>query len=159
MADFTITHRIEAPELTAALNNLAEAIRGGATAPRPVQPVVTPAVQEKPVQAVSEAPVNPPAAPATNTVNGATTATTPAPTVAAPTPVQTEAKAPATPATSKAYTLEDIVNAGSQLLEQGKMPQLMELLNKSFGVQAVTQLKAEQYADVAAALVKLGAKI
>lgn len=145
MADFIITHRIEAPELTAALNNLADAIRGSAVSAPSVQPVTTPPAQETPVQAVSEAPTtNPTPAPA---------APVAVPSVAAPTHAPVEAPAPA-----KVYTFDDITAAGSQLLEQGRMPQLMELL-KGYGVQAVTQLKPEQYADVAAGLRGLGAKI
>lgn len=157
MADFVITHRIEAPEITAALNNLADALKARPVAApvalydaQPVEAVTTTPAPEKNVQAVSEAPVNPPVAPVTNTVNGATPATTtvPAPVTAAP----------SDPAPAKTYTFEDITAAGSQLLELGKMNQLMELL-KGYGVQAVTQLRPEQYADVAAGLRGLGAKI
>lgn len=175
MADITIIHRIEAPELAAALNNLADAIKN--------HPVAVPAVQEsaKPKKTTSkttnpapaqeapvEAPVNPPVAPVTDPVNGATPVTTTAPIAAAPTPVPVSDPAPVTAATSepvptpayvdKVFTFEDITAAGSQLLEQGKMPQLMDLL-KGYGVQAVTQLKPEQYADVAAGLRGLGASI
>lgn len=149
MADFIITHRFEAPELTAALNNLADAIRGGAVSAPSVQPVSTAPAQETPVQAVVEAPTaTPPAAPVAA-----------APTAATPIPAPAEAPAPApAQAPTKVYTFDDITAAGSQLLEQGRMPQLMELL-KGYGVQAVTQLKPEQYADVAAGLRGLGAKI
>lgn len=143
MADFIITHRIEAPDLTAALNNLADAIRGGAVAASSVQPVSTAPAQETPVQAVSEAP--------TATPTPAPAPVAAVPTAATPTPAPAEAPA-------KVYTFDDITAAGSQLLEQGRMPQLMELL-KGYGVQAVTQLKPEQYADVAAGLRGLGAKI
>ncbi len=147
MADFIITHRIEAPELTTALYNLADAIRGGAVSAPSVQPVSTAPAQEAPVQAVSEAPTtNPTPAPA---------APVAVPSVAAPTPAPAPVEAPAP---AKVYTFDDITAAGSQLLEQGRMPQLMELL-KGYGVQAVTQLKPEQYADVAAGLRGLGAKI
>ena len=172
MADITITHRIEAPELVAALNNLADALKN--------RPVAAPVAQEgaKPRKTGSkttapapaqetpvEAPVNPPVAPVTDPVNGAQTVTTNAPSVAAPIPAPAEETAPVTaetsepaPATEKVFTFEDITAAGSQLLEQGKMPQLMELL-KGYGVQAVTQLRPEQYADVAAGLRGLGAQI
>ena len=159
MADFIITHRIEAPELAAALNNLADALRGRPVAESPVGEERK-VVQFTPAQ-VEPAPdtaVNPIAAPATNTVNGNVPATISAPTVVAPTPAPNTAPAPATAATSNAVTFDDITAAGSQLLDMGRMNDLMELL-KGFGVQAVTQLKPEQYADVAAGLRGLGAKI
>ena len=179
MADFVITHRIEAPELVAALNNLADALKHRPVAAPvadkdvlPVKATVDTPVTAAPVQAVSEAPVvNPTVAPVTPIANGPTPATTNAPIAAAPTPVPVEAPAPVTAATSdpapapKVITFEDIALAGGQLLEldakeqsNTRMTQLMDLL-KSFGVQAITQLKPEQYADVAAGLRELGAKI
>lgn len=157
MADFTITHRIEAPELVAALNNLADALKARPVAVPTVPGAATHPAPETPVQAATTpaAPVvdaNPTPAPVTPAVQNTAPA---APTVAAPTPVPvTPAPAPA----EKVYTFDDITAAGSQLLELGKMNQLMELL-KGYGVQAVTQLKPEQYADVAAGLRGLGAKI
>lgn len=157
MADFTITHRIEAPELAAAINNLADALKarpvavptmpGAVTHPAPEMPAAAPVTPAAPV-----VDANPTPAPVTPAVQNTAPA---APTVAAPTPAPAEAPA-TTPA--KVYTFDDITAAGSQLLELGKMNQLMELL-KGYGVQAVTQLKPEQYADVAAGLRGLGAKI
>lgn len=148
MADFTITHRIEAPELAAAINNLADALKD-----RPVAVPTMPGAVTHPAPEMPAAPVvgtNPTPAPVTPAVQNTAPA---APTVAAPTPAPVEEPAPA-----KVYTFDDITAAGSQLLELGKMNQLMELL-KGYGVQAVTQLKPEQYADVAAGLRGLGAKI
>jgi len=183
MADFVITHRIEAPELAAALNNLADALKNRPVAAPvadkdvlPVKATVDTPVTAAPVQAVSEAPVvNPTVASVTPIANGPTPATTNAPIAAAPTPVPVEAPAPVSAETSnpapapapapKVITFEDIALAGGQLLEldakeqsNTRMTQLMDLL-KSFGVQAITQLKPEQYADVAAGLRELGAKI
>ncbi len=168
MADFIITHRIEAPALTDALNNLADALRNR-TVTAPVEPVtIQPAAEvvDFPVQTQpAEAPtVNPTVAPVTTPVNGPTPVTTTAPTVAAPTPAPVSETAPVTAETSdpapavKQVTYEDIVSAGGQLLEQGMMEDLMNLL-KGYGVQAVTQLKPEQYPDVLAGLIKLGAKV
>lgn len=158
MADFIITHRIEAPELTAAINNLADALKGRSVAapvvPNDPQPIPTTNIipaQEAPAQA-AEMPVVPSA-------GVAPTVAPAAPTVAAPTPAPAPVETPApAPAPEKVYTFDDITAAGSQLLEMNKMPQLMELL-KGYGVQAVTQLRPEQYADVAAGLRGLGAKI
>lgn len=150
MADFIITHRIEAPELAAALNNLADALKGRSVAVPAAPEANTHPAQENPVQAPAAAPMPAPEQPSTPAPSAA-------PTVAAPTPAPAPVEAPA-PAPAKVYTFEDITNAGSQLLEMNKMPQLMELL-KGYGVQAVTQLKPEQYADVAAGLRGLGANI
>ena len=147
MADFTIIHKIEAPELVAAIVGLTDALCGRVTA-FPVGKAATPAPAETPAVApavIPVAPANPSPDPAPATVNAAAVPSAPAPT-----------PAPAT--TEKAFTFDDITAAGSQLLEQGKMTQLMELL-KGYGVQAVTQLKPEQYAGVAAGLRQLGAKI
>lgn len=169
MADFVITHRIEASELTAAINSLADALKGRSVSVLDTSSIAAKFQQETPAQAPTTPPVavqtpTPTAAPATTGVNGASSATTRAP---APAPVEAPAPAPAatsnpapTPAAPpvKVYTFEDITAAGSQLLELGKMPQLMELL-KGYGVQAVTQLKPEQYADVAKGLKELGANI
>lgn len=161
MADFTITHRIEAPALVDALNNLAAALSGGPVAAAPAgeqKPIQFTPKQDTPAQAAPAPVANPTAAPATNTVNGSAPVTTSAPTVAAPTPAPNEAPAPAPAATSKAITFDDIVSAGSQLLDAGRMGDLLNLL-KGFGVQAITQLKPEQFPDVAVALRGLGAKI
>lgn len=151
MTEIRITHVIEAsPALTEALKALVDALAGRQTAP------VAAEIVEKPVETAVEAPVtvvNPTPAPAVSPV-----APTPIPdpavlTVEAP----TSAPAPVVPA-EKVYTFADISAAGSALLEQNKMPQLMALLGQ-FGVQAVTQLKPEQYPGVAAGLRELGANI
>ena len=55
-------------------------------------------------------------------------------------------------------TVSDLSRAGAALIDQGKMPQLIELLRK-FGVQAVTQLKPEAYPEFMEALRELGAKL
>lgn len=100
--------------------------------PYPTQAAVTPATvpQPAPVAMPAPAPVQPAA------------------------PVQTPQPAPAAPA----FTPEMIANAGANLLERGLMPQLMGLLQK-FGVQAVTQLRQDQYPTFAAELRALGANI
>lgn len=92
------------------------------------------------------------------------TATAPQPAPAAipsPAPVQPVAPVPTpqpTPAAAPTFTPEMIANAGANLLERGLMPQLMGLLQK-FGVQAVTQLRQDQYPAFAAELRALGANI
>ena len=159
MSTITVKVQIEAPELAAAINNVAEAFKS-----RPVTVPVAPAAPaeqtppsaEKPVEAPVAAPTN---APVTGAVNGGasvpTNAPAPAP-VEAPAPVNTAISdptpaAPTAPA-EKVYTFDDITNAGAQLLEAGKMEQLMGLLKINYNVQAVTQLRPDQYAAVAADL-------
>lgn len=153
MADFIITHRIEAPDLTAALNNLAEALKGRSV-PVLATSEATTHCEAVPVQ-LTETPVPPVEMPKVAPAPAPQQTSAPA-AVAAPTPVPVEP--PAAAPVKKVYTFEDIIAAGSQLLDMNKMPQLMELL-KGYGVQAVTQLKPEQYADVAAGLRGLGANI
>ena len=151
MADFTITHRIEAPALVDALNNLAAALSGGPVAAAPTgeqKPIQFTPKQDTPAQA-APAPTAPPAT-AVSSANAPTPAATPN--------AAANAAAPSPAATSKAVTFDDIVAAGSQLLDAGRMGDLLNLL-KGFGVQAITQLKPEQFPDVAVALRGLGAKI
>ena len=145
MADFTITHRVEAPALVEAINNLAAALN---KAPAAVPAPVDPPKQDTP--APDPAPAANPTAPAP--VSSAN-ALTPAATPTAP----ANAAAPSPGAETKAVTFDDIVAAGSQLLDAGRMNDLLNLL-KNFGVQAITQLKPEQFSDVAVSLRGLGAK-
>ena len=58
----------------------------------------------------------------------------------------------------KTYTADDLSRAGAALIDQGKMPQLIEILKKH-GVQAITQLKPEQYGAVATELNAIGANL
>ena len=155
MTEIKITHVIDvSPALSDALKALTSALTGRMAAPvmdgknitlpteKPVEtPVTAPAPVVNPIPAPAPAPAVAPAV-------------APAPTVTAPTPAPAPAPAP----TEKVYTFADISAAGSALLEQNKMPQLMALLAQ-FGVQAVTQLKPEQYPGVAAGLRELGANI
>lgn len=145
--------KIDVPELVAAVEKLAAAIdktalnitvpnegtlnfntpAGNApVAPAPVQTAPTPA----PVATPAPAPAAPPV--------------TPMPTAAAP--------APAVPVTAPTYTLDQIAKAGANLVDAGKMEQLLALLTK-YGVQAVTQLTPDQYGAFATELRALGAQI
>ena len=143
--------KIDVPELVAAVEKLAAAIdktalnitvpnegtlnfntpAGNApVAPAPVQTAPTPAPAPTPTPAAL--PV------------------TPMPTAAAP--------APAVPVTAPTYTLDQIAKAGANLVDAGKMEQLLALLTK-YGVQAVTQLTPDQYGAFATELRALGAQI
>ena len=179
MTEFKLT--IEAPELANAITALADAIanrpltattekpatrtRTKKNAETPAAPAaIQPAEQPVPTQdnsnaaAAFTAPTQLPqqAAPAPVIPYPVQAAVTPAPAQPAA-PVQTPQPAPVAPA-APAFTPEMIANAGANLLERGLMPQLMGLLQK-FGVQAVTQLRQDQYPAFAAELRALGANI
>lgn len=173
MMEMKIT--VEAPDLAASILKLAEAIASGPDPallipdePLPVSayPATPAAAPVAPVAApVGPAPVNPTPGPAPTTAapvaapspspTPVTNATTAGPTSAAP----GNTPAPAVPVTgAPAYTLDQISRAGASLVDAGKMQQLLELLGR-YGVQAVTQLKPEQYGAFATELRALGAQI
>ena len=142
-----VTVKIEAPDLSAAVLKLAEAI-----APKAV---TTPVEQ-----------LAPPTAPAPITPAPTTPAPAPGPT-AAPVPTAGpsavtapgNAPAPVVPvAAAPSYSMEQIATAGAALVDAGKRDQLLELLGR-FGVQAVTQLQPAQFGVFAAELRALGAQI
>lgn len=166
--EVTVIHRIEAPELAGAINNLADALKAHVgLMGQPVSMAPLPHTEDAqqpapaPVTAPVAAPVQQPVTPAPAVTAPAAAPVQPQPVTptAAPAPVTAPAPAPTVvaPTPAPAVTFDAIIAAGSQLLEQGKMPQLTELL-KGFGVQAITQLKPEQYPVVAEGLKNLGAK-
>lgn len=126
-------------------------------APAPVTPIsVTPAS----VPAVSVTPVPMPAAPVMSPpvmpMQTAPTSMTPGPAspiaasaTPAPTPVPTAAPT---------YTQEELMTAGARLMSTVGMP-VMQSLMESFGVQAIHQLRPEQYGAFAQALRDLGAQL
>ena len=164
MMEMKIT--VEAPDLAASILKLAKAIASGPDPdiltpdePLPVASYPTapaPAPAPAPAAPVSPAPVNPTQTPAPSP--------SPMPVTSAPTAGPTSAvpgntPAPAVPVTgAPAYTLDQISRAGASLVDAGKMQQLLELLGR-YGVQAVTQLKPEQYGAFATELRALGAQI
>lgn len=138
---------IDAPELSAAINILAKALVSNANATTYLAEGVTKNIAPKFTKANS-ATVQPAITDAPTEVEQTPTA-----------PVQEAAKATPTGAKAeKMYTLDDLSRAGAELIDQGKMPQLIDLLKKN-GVQAITQLKPEQYNAVAAELNALGANL
>ena len=173
MMEMKIT--VEAPDLAASILKLAEAIASGPDPallipdePLPVSayPATPAAAPVAPVAApVSLAPVNPTPGPAPTTAAPvAAPSPSPTPVTNAPTAGPTSAApgntpAPAVPvAGAPTYTLDQISRAGASLVDAGKMQQLLELLGR-YGVQAVTQLKPEQYGAFATELRALGAQI
>ncbi len=171
MMEMKIT--VEAPALAASILKLAEAIASGPDPallipdePLPVSAYPTTPAPAAPVAApVSPAPVNPTQGPAP-TMAAPVVAPSPSPTPVTnvPTAGPTSAApgntpAPAVPvAGAPTYTLDQISRAGASLVDAGKMQQLLELLGR-YGVQAVTQLKPEQYGAFATELRALGAQI
>lgn len=137
--------KIDVPELVAAVEKLAAAIDKTAlniTVPNEGTLNFNMPASNAPVAAPASAPA-------------------PAPTPAAPpvTPMPTAAApAPAVPVTAPTYTLDQIAKAGANLVDAGKMEQLLALLTK-YGVQAVTQLTPDQYGAFATELRALGAQI
>ena len=177
MMEMKIT--VEAPDLAASILKLAEAIASGPdpallipdeplpVSAYPATPAAAPvAAPVAPVAApVGPAPVNPTPGPAPTTAAPvAAPSPSPTPVTNAPTAGPTSAvpgntPAPAVPVTgAPAYTLDQISRAGASLVDAGKMQQLLELLGR-YGVQAVTQLKPEQYGAFATELRALGAQI
>lgn len=63
-----------------------------------------------------------------------------------------------TTAMPQTYTIEQLQVAAAGLTGSGKMPQVMGIL-QSFGIQAMTELRADQYGAFAAALREAGAQI
>ena len=168
MMEMKIT--VEAPDLAASILKLAEAIASGPDPALliPDEPLPVSAYPATPVPVaapVSPAPVNPTPGPAP-TMAAPVVAPSPSPTPVtnAPTAGPTSAApgntpAPAVPvAGAPTYTLDQISRAGASLVDAGKMQQLLELLGR-YGVQAVTQLKPEQYGAFATELRGLGAQI
>lgn len=152
---------IEARELASAINNLAKSL--GVHNCKTVEKLI-------PVKAEAEKPVEAAEDPAVSSTNGAgldmlTEAEAnkvvvesvaaeiekPAPVPAAPQPEPVPEPKP------KKYTLEQISNAGAKLVDAGKMPQIMALIQK-YGVQAINQLNPAVYGNFAEDLMALGAK-
>ena len=144
---------LEASALAEALNNLASAICKTKEQDAPAT-LVTPTVQQE-----QPAPVIAPQAVVAPAPAPAPTAVVSAPQVAqvqAPIAPQTVSTVPL--AQAPQYTAEQIMSAGAALMDAGKSGDLINLLH-NFGVQAVTELKAEQYGAFATAMRGLGAKI
>lgn len=147
MMEMKIT--VEAPDLAASILKLAEAIASGP------DPALLIPDEPLPVSAYPATPAAAPVAAPSPSPTPVTNAPTAGPTSAAP----GNTPAPAVPVTgAPAYTLDQISRAGASLVDAGKMQQLLELLGR-YGVQAVTQLKPEQYGAFATELRALGAQI
>lgn len=132
---------VEIPGIPEALNNLAAAIANGSKIGVPTAAVSAPMTTIPAVMPVPDA---------------SASSMAPAPTNAAP---ATPDPAPAAVANAGvAVTLDDISRVGAELVDAGKMADLIGLL-KNYGVPAITQLKEEQLQGFAAGLRALGGKI
>ena len=66
--------------------------------------------------------------------------------------------APVPTASAPAYTLQQLAAAASTLMDAGKQPELISLLGK-YGIPSMQQLKQDKFAEFAADLRSLGAKV
>ena len=169
---FEMKVTVEAPELTAAVNNLAAAISGTkpplqigqapAQMPTPTQPAAAP--QQPPMDATRgtasmSVPTNPAPMPAAPVQAAPSQFPAPGAPAAFAQPQQPPAPVAGVPvAGAPQYTVDQIMAAGATLMDAGKVNELMNLLH-SFGVQAVMDLKPEQLGAFATELRKLGAAI
>ena len=153
MNEFKIT--VEIPGLAEAISNLAAALSAGqvhtvcnlhGTNNHHIDNVGT---LNMDTLVVKENPTTPVQAVSTTGTAELTPVQPTAPTNAAPT-------APASP--DESYTLEALINAGTALVDAGKMPQLLALLGR-YGVPAVTQVPKEAYSAFGAELKALGAQL
>ncbi len=141
------------PGVPEAINNLANAIANSA----PVQtvPVSAPVVIDEPKPETVKADVVPQTVTADMNATPQQTAVNPDPAPVVDTNAAPTNEAPSDVPT-KTYTREEIANAGSVLVSQGKMNELLALLQK-YGVASVVQLPADKYPAFAADLNALGA--
>ena len=177
MLEMRIT--IAAPDLAAAINNLAAALdgknphfvctqNGGNNHQIEHVGTLTMNIGSKTQPTAPAAPVNPTPAPTVRTrAPGAPLSATPAQTAAQiapavpvvqPAPVANTAPAPTAPTSAPQYTLDMIARAGAALVDAGKMDALCGLLAK-YGVEALTALDPAQYGNFANDLRALGALI
>ena len=143
---------LEIPGVPEALNRLADAITSRSCGCKSGK--ATDAINERLTAAMDAAQASAPA-PVAQTPAPVVTPS-PAPVAPAPTPEIQPTPAPA-PAAKK-YTRDEIAHAGSALVSQGKMQELIALLGK-YGVQSVAQLGADKYDAFAADLKALGAAL
>ena len=159
---FEVRVTVEAPDVCAAVRELAAAMVATAGAPRavntaekqtPVQQVPTqptqptqPTTQHAPVQATQP----PQQAPAQLPQQF----TQPAPNTVAQAFQQPVQQAPA----ARQYTADEIARAGASLLEKGLMPQLIALLGK-YNVQSIAGLRPDQFPAFAEDLKAMGADL
>lgn len=143
--------------------SFARQLLGQVEGEKAMQPQSQPVMQQAPVvptqPAAPVAPVQPaapvaPAQPTAPVVPPQTAVpTTPVQPVASVAPVQ-----PVVPTTSVTYTPDDLARAAFALMDSGRQQELIGLLQQ-FGVNAIPELKPEQFGTFATALRGMGAQI
>jgi len=155
--------RITAPELSEALMALADAMKFSGT------PFSVPAVE---LNTEPERPADPAAEPAKKTrkkakaenptvsseEDSAQTRTTAQPASADALPWEEAQPAASSAPAGKTYTYDDISNAGTALIDDGKLNELMGVLAK-YNAETIFDIPTEQLPALAADLRALGAKI
>lgn len=124
------------------------AVPAAPVAVAPTAPVVEPTTEPVAAPAAVPAPTAVPTAPAapTEPVNVAPTPVTPAPVT------------PVAPTAAATYTTDDLARAAVGLVDAGRQAELMSVMSK-YGVVALPDLPADQYAAFAADLRALGVAI
>ena len=156
--DMVIQVNVYAPGVEVAMKALTDAILQSGVNPAEVTIPAGSTLQITGMEAVPAAETAQPtqqAAPAPQPVPATAPAPVPA-TAQAPAPVAQQQAAPVPQ--PQTITLDAICNAGAKLVEQGQMNQVIALLGK-YGVQAVNQIRPEQFEAFAADLRGLGAQI
>lgn len=157
---FEIKITLNAPELTEAINKLADAMTCGHTACNCHSENTTEVVEETVEEVVEETMEEPTTEVVEEVVNPTIPVSVPQTVQAVPTaptaPISTPEPVPTAP--TKQYTLDMIAKAGTVLVDAGKIAEVTALLGK-YGVEVLTALNPSKYADVAADLRALGAPI
>lgn len=160
---------VEAPDVCAAVRELAAAMVATAGAPRavntaekqaPVQQTAVQPVQQFTQPAPQQPPVQTTQLPQQAAAQPVQQFTQPAPNTMAQTfqqPVTQTQPAQQAPA-ARQYTADEIARAGASLLEKGLMPQLISLLGK-YNVQSITGLRPDQFPAFAEDLKAMGADL
>lgn len=128
------------------------------SAPRAVPAAIPTAPQPETVTPSYAAPTPAIPAPATAIPAPATAIPVPATAIPVPTPISPVPAPTAVPTAVPTYTQADLMTAGARLMTTVGMPAMQELMAR-FGVQAIHQLKPEQYGAFAQALRDMGAQI
>lgn len=160
---FEVRVTVEAPDVCAAVRELAAAMVATAGAPRavntaekqtPVQQVPTQPAQQFTQPTTQQAPVQATQPPQQAPAQLPQQFTQPAPNTVAQAFQQPVQQAPA----ARQYTADEIARAGASLLEKGLMPQLIALLGK-YNVQSITGLRPDQFPAFAEDLKAMGADL
>lgn len=160
---FEVRVTVEAPDVCAAVRELAAAMVAAAGAPRavntaekqtPVQQVPAQPAQQFTQPTTQQAPVQATQPPQQAPAQLPQQFTQPAPNTVAQAFQQPVQQAPA----ARQYTADEIARAGASLLEKGLMPQLIALLGK-YNVQSITGLRPDQFPAFAEDLKAMGADL